>query len=110
MELIMLDVINAHSLPPETATKRVSNVEEKHLPKKRGRKSNKIVEAILNVPIQPVDAEAFAIENGITLNALRQYKRFYEQLDENVRMKLGTIKIRLNKTTRRLLIWREHYE
>lgn len=92
---------NETLLPPETATKRSTE------PKRRGRKSNKINTALLNVPLQPVDAETFAHDHEISLNALRQYQRFYDQFDEQTQRQLGVIKIRLNKTTRRLMIWRE---
>jgi hypothetical protein len=55
---------------PVTATKPVKQ------PKKRGRKGTKIAQAFAAIPSTPTDAAAFAAQHNISLNVLRQAKRF----------------------------------
>lgn len=63
-------VVATREEAPETATA-VSPA-----PKKRGRKGTKIAEAFAAIDENPIDAEAFAAERGISMNVLRQAKRF----------------------------------
>lgn len=58
------------AVAPTTATAPVRT------PKKRGRKGDKIVKAFTAIPSTPVDAIAFANEHNVSLNVLRQAKRF----------------------------------
>lgn len=56
------------TVTPVTATKPA--------PKKRGRKGDKIIKAFKAITSTPVNAEDFAAEHNISLNVLRQAKRF----------------------------------
>jgi len=56
--------------PPATATKPVK------VAKKRGRKGTKIALAFAAIDTTPVAAEVFASQHGVSLNVLRQAKRF----------------------------------
>ncbi len=56
---------------PVTATKAPAPA-----PKKRGRKGTKIAQAFDLIDTTPVDANAFAASNDVSLNVLRQAKRF----------------------------------
>jgi len=67
--------------------------------KKRGRKGNKIQNAFLAVPAQPVPAEEFAEKNNVALSVLRQSKRFDKT-------GLGPVNVRMNRETKVLMIWR----
>lgn len=76
--------------PPATAS------QPERTPRKRGRKGTKILDAFNAVPAQPVDANAFAEQYGISLNVLRQAKRFDKTgLEGRVRVKKvdGTLSV-----------------
>ncbi len=87
----------ASSLPPASATKKIA------APKKRGRKGNNIAQAFTAIPGTPVSAEAFATEHGVSLNVLRQSKRFDKS-------GLGSVKVKKDKETKTLMIWRDTAE
>ena len=78
--------------PAETAT--VITPE----PKKRGRKGTKINEAFAAIGTEPLDAEEFATERNVSLNVLRQAKRFD---------KTGLGKVHVKKIDGRLRVFRE---
>lgn len=67
-------------------------------PKKRGRKGTKINEAFAAIGTEPVDAEEFAAEHNVSLNVLRQAKRFD---------KTGLPRVRVKKLEGRLRVFRE---
>lgn len=80
---------------PVTATK------PKKEPKKRGRKGDKIKNAFAAIPAEPTDAEAFISEHGISMNVLRQGKRF------DTTGLTGTVHVRKSKETGQLVVWRD---
>ena len=80
---------------PVTATK------PKKEPKKRGRKGDKIKNAFGVIPTTPVDAEAFIAEHNISLNVLRQAKRF------DTSGLTGAVHVRKDKDTGTLMVWRD---
>lgn len=85
---------------PETATKRVA------VPKKRGRKGDKIQNALLAVPTTPVDINTFMQQQGVSLAVLRQAKRFAAVHGEQFVQQVGTINVRQDKATKKLMIWK----
>lgn len=87
--------IRRDSAPPETATKRIAS------PKKRGRKGTKIAEAFMAIPYTPVPVDEFAAKYGVSVPVLRQSKRF------DVNAELGVVRVKTNKESGRLEIWRE---
>jgi hypothetical protein len=76
----------------ETATKVVT------APKKRGRKGAKINEAFLAIGAEPIPAEEFANTRGVSLNVLRQAKRFD---------KSGLARVRVKKINGTLMVYRD---
>lgn len=84
--------------PPQTATK------ASKVPKKRGRKGSKIQKAFVAIPNVPTEAETFANKNQVSIAVLRQSKRF----DKNP--ELGSVKVKKDKETGNLMIWREKNE
>jgi len=89
---IMTTTQTAENEPPQTATKKVL---------KRGRKGNNIATAFASVPNTPVNAEAFATKYKVSMAVLRQSKRF------DTAGLPGAIKVKKDKTTGVLMIWRE---
>lgn len=83
---------------PATATKKAKE------PKKRGRKGSKISNAFASVPSEPTPVEDFAKEHGVSIAVLRQGKRF----DKNP--ELGLVKVKKDKESKTLMIWRESPE
>ena len=81
--------------PAETATAITPE------PKKRGRKGTKINEAFAAIGTDPIDAEEFAAERNVSLNVLRQAKRFD---------KTGLGKVRVKKIDGTLKVFRESDE
>ena len=77
---------------PQTATR---------VPKKRGRKGDKIVRAFENIPTTPVDFEEYAAKYNVSMNVLRQIKRHDKFTDR------GKVYVRKNKQTKRMEIWRD---
>ena len=67
-------------------------------PKKRGRKGTKIAEAFAAIGTEQVPAEEFAAERGVSLNVLRQAKRFD---------KTGGARVRVKKIDGTLMVYRE---
>lgn len=81
--------------PPATATKVIA------APKKRGRKGDNILKAFTAIPTTPTGAIPFAADHSVSLAVLRQAKRF----DRTVGA--GTVRVKKDKTTKELMIWRE---
>ena len=79
-------------VPAETATAITP------APKKRGRKGTKINEAFAAIGADPIPAEAFAEERNVSLNVLRQAKRFD---------RTGLGKVRVKKIDGQLMVYRE---
>lgn len=77
---------------PESATK------PERAPKKRGRKGTKINDAFAAITTDPVPAEEFATERGVSLNVLRQAKRFD---------RTGGARVRVKKIDGTLMVFRE---
>ncbi len=96
-----MTIIDESNLPPESATRKQSE------PKKRGRKGNKIHTALMNIPLVPEPAIQFVEQYGISINALRQHKRFFEQLDKTIQEEIGQIIVKQSKETKELMVWRE---
>ena len=67
-------------------------------PKKRGRKGTKINEAFAAIGSDPIDAEEFATTRDVSLNVLRQAKRFD---------RTGLGKVRVKKIDGTLMVYRE---
>lgn len=80
--------------PAVTATKKTT------APKKRGRKGDNIAKAFTAIPTTPTSAEGFASTHAVSLAVLRQSKRFD-------RTGLGTVRVKKDKTSKELMIWRE---
>lgn len=91
-----------HSFP-ETATKRVVVKQ----PQKRGRKGNKITDALLAVPTTPVSVDSFTQEHGVSVAVLRQAKRFIEKMTPDQISQVGNVVVKKNKDTQTLMIWKE---
>lgn len=86
---------------PETASKPV------RVPKKRGRKGDKIFKALSAVPTTQVPVDTFIAQHDVSLAVLRQAKRFVATLDPVQAQAIGKINVRQDKTTKKLMIWRE---
>ena len=71
-------------------------------PKKRGRKGDKIATAFGLITTDPVDANAFAAANNVSLNVLRQAKRFDPYSDRG--------RVRVKKIDEVLSIYRDDAE
>lgn len=84
--------------PAQTANKSIK------LPQKRGRKGDKISIAFNAIPTTPISADQFATDNGVSLAVLRQSKRF------DPAPELGNVRVKKNKSTKTLEIWREDPE
>jgi len=83
---------------PETATQVLK------VPKKRGRKGDKIAKAFLEIPVTPVNFEEYAAAHQVSPNVLRQIKRHDRYSDT------GKVFVRKNKETKTMMIWREPKE
>lgn len=73
--------------------------------KKRGRKTTAVHRAFENIPNEPVPAEQFAKDNDISLNVLRQTKRF-----DPFQKELGNVIVKQQKVDdnqKMLMVWRE---
>lgn len=91
-----------HTMPMTATKKKVAKV-----PQKRGRKGNKITTALLAVTTTPVKVNDFIAEHGISLQVLRQSKRFIDTMSSEDRQKVGKINVKQDKTTKELMIWKE---
>jgi len=81
--------------PPRTATRQR---------RPRGRPGLDIFKAFASIPLNKensVDAVKFAKEHGIAVSSLRQFNRF-----DKTRMN-GDVKVRKDKETQNLMIWRD---
>jgi hypothetical protein len=94
-------IVSADGSAPQTATKRVK------IPQKRGRKGDKIQSALLAVPKQPISVDDFRRQYNVSTAVLRQSRRFISKMDVSVRKQIGTVKVRQDKDTKVLMIWRE---
>jgi len=79
---------------PLTATKPVKEA------KKRGRKGSNILNAFLAIPNDAISADQFATEHNVSLAVLRQSRRFDKS-------GLGPVRVKKDKETKQLMIWRE---
>jgi hypothetical protein len=97
------DNVTSHVLnqPVVDATQAQTATKPVRIPKKRGRKGDKIAKAFLEVPATPVDFEQYAENHGVSVNVLRQIKR-HDRYSET-----GKVFVRKNKATKRMEIWRE---
>lgn len=86
---------------PETASRPV------RAPAKRGRKGTKITDALLAVPLVSIPVDDFVAQHGVSIAVLRQSRRFAAGLPDDVRQSFGTVHVRQDKATKRLMIWRE---
>lgn len=86
---------------PESASKKAK------VPQKRGRKGDKIATALAAVPTSQTPITSFMQQHGVSLAVLRQSKRFLAKIDPAVAAKIGVIKVRQDKATKELMIWRE---
>jgi hypothetical protein len=86
---------------PETASKKAK------VPQKRGRKGDRIQQALTAVPLTPTPIDAFMQQYSVSQAVLRQSKRFLAKLDPAIAAKIGKINVRQDKTTKQLMIWRE---
>lgn len=80
-----------NQLSPQTATRKVL---------KRGRKGNNISTAFDNIPVDPTNAEQFAVEYNVSMAVLRQSKRFDPYSER------GPIQVKKNKESGLLMIRR----
>lgn len=85
---------------PETASKKIK------VPQKRGRKGNRIELAFRSITETPVPVEMFMKQHNVSLAVLRQSKRFIETLSPEVATEIGTINVRQDKTSKKLMVWR----
>lgn len=86
---------------PETAQRR------SYVPQKRGRKGNKISNALLSVPTTRIPVEDFIRDHDVSLAVLRQSRRFIERLEPETRASIGVVHVRQDKVSKKLYIWRE---
>ena len=86
---------------PETASKPAKQL------KKRGRKGDKIFKALAAVPTTQMSVDTFIAQHDVSLAVLRQAKRFVATLDPAQAVAIGKINVRQDKTTKKLMIWRE---
>ena len=84
----------SNTVAPQTATKPVKEA------KKRGRKGSNIANAFVAIPNEAVPAEQFATEHSVSLAVLRQSRRFDKS-------GLGPVRVKKDKETKQLMIWRE---
>ena len=83
---------------PGTRTPAETSTRVEAAPKKRGRKGSKINEAFVAIGTSPIPAEAFAEERNVSLNVLRQAKRFD---------RTGLPRVRVKKIDGTLMVYRE---
>lgn len=76
-------------------------------PQKRGRKGDKIANALMAVTNTPVPVDSFVQQHGVSVAVLRQSKRFLENMSADVVAKIGRIQVKQDKTSKTLMIWRE---
>ncbi len=91
----VLNTSQSEMEPAATATKACK------VPKKRGRKGDKIVKAFAEIPVNPVNFVDYAEAHQVSPNVLRQIKRHDKFSDT------GKVFVRKNKQTKVMMIWRE---
>lgn len=89
---------------PETATKRKATTTSSLSSGRRGRKGDKIAKAFQAVPSTPTPIQTFAKQHNISVPVLRQSKRF------DLNTELGNVRVKMNKESGILEIWREKVE
>ena len=73
---------------------------------KQGR--NKIITAYMQVPVDTrVDAIKFCEQHNISIHVLRQPKRFLEHVSNEIRQQVGSVIVRKDKESGRLMVHRE---
>lgn len=82
------------AVPPQSATKPIKEA------KKRGRKGSNIASAFLAIPTDAISADQFASDHNVSLAVLRQSRRFDKS-------GLGPVRVKKDKETGGLMIWRE---
>ena len=93
--LVDTNATTAASDAPKTATKPIK------IPKKRGRKGDKLKKAFLEIPSEKVDLEQYAEQHGVSAKSLRQIKR------HDLYKSLGQVYVRKDKDTKKMQIWRD---
>lgn len=83
------------SVKPATATKSIK------VPKKRGRKGDKIITAFKAIPSAPTSVDTFAKDNNVSVAVLRQSKRFDKSGVS------GQVRVKKDKGSNTLMIWRD---
>ena len=89
---------NATSVKRPKRTPAESSTKTTPAPKKRGRKGTKINDAFAAITTEAVPAEEFASTRGVSLNVLRQAKRFD---------RTGGARVRVKKIDGTLMVYRE---
>ncbi len=100
---VLLPLPKPVKIPAETATKKVVI----KVPKKRGRKGDKIALALFQVTEIPEPALEFAQAHNISLAVLKQAKRFMVNMSDWDRELLGKIFVKQDKETKIQMVWRE---
>ncbi|MCK9369707.1 hypothetical protein M0R04_07345 [Candidatus Dojkabacteria bacterium] len=90
-------------VPAESATKKVVI----KVPKKRGRKGDKITQALFQVTEIPEPALEFAQQHNVSLAVLKQAKRFIATMSEYDRGLIGKVIVKQDKETKIQMVWRE---
>lgn len=100
-----IKVGTATSHGPQTYTKKASLPK---VPQKRGRKGDKIANALMAVTDTPVPVDTFVQQYGVSVAVLRQSKRFLENMPADIVAKIGRIQVKQDKSSKTLMIWREN--
>lgn len=90
------------TLPPQTASPSQPTSSDNN---RRGRKGEKIKNAFRKIPHEPVCATTFAADNNVSLNVLKQSKRF-----DSMGTDAGKVRTKTCPERGNLLIWREKIE
>jgi len=92
--------ITSHVKPTIKTTAPLTSTKPVKESKKRGRKGSKISEAFIAIPTTAIPAEQFATDHSVSLAVLRQSRRFDKS-------GLGPVRVKKDKETKQLMIWRE---
>jgi len=92
--------ITSHVKPTTKSTAPLTSTKPVKEAKKRGRKGSKISEAFVAIPTTAIPAEQFAEDHEVSLAVLRQSRRFDKS-------GLGPVRVKKDKETKQLMIWRE---
>lgn len=83
-----------------TANPNTPAVSTTHVPKKRGKKGDKIANAFASITTTPTDVNQVSKQYGVSIAVLRQAKRFDKT-------GMNGVCVKKDKTTGSLMIWRE---